>query len=106
MLSVMETRKALDGGQRAGQIVRVRGYVSRVCYRYGCNLLAVQNQQDGPSLSIAGGTPIERETIKKRGKKVTMLVRLNEARSRTLQDGTIIVTTDRAPEITPIAIEG
>ena len=103
-LSVSELRQMIDEQDQVGQVIRVSGFIENDCAGLSCGIVE-RRSGDGPRVSIEGGTEFESMIHLSRGKWVTLTAKINRPAFYTNPDGTMIVTTDRAPEVTPLGIE-
>jgi hypothetical protein len=104
-LTIAEVRSAVDSMKREGDVVWVRGYISKGCYSLGCEVADTLALTDKTAVSIAGDSPLEPQIRRLAGKRVTMRVKINKPRSYTSPDGDIIISTDRASEVIPMEIQ-
>ncbi len=105
IFSVKQAVEIVESGAAQGEVIRVRGYVSGDCSGRSCALHDRKwNQWDGPTLSLDGQTPIEKQIVANRGRRILLTARVGEASVRTDGDA-LIVCADRCSELIPIRIE-
>lgn len=82
----------------------VEGYVSKRCYNLSCHLVAHPDAQSAPMVSLEGGTLFEARLRELAGMHVLMRVTINKPAFYETEDGGLVVTSDRAPEVTPLEV--